>query len=125
MIAEIADVVFRSRKVEIPDNCEHCGHPLKNNLIVHRYDYYLYTGDHKGEPVDDVEGTDFPGEGPPLGFACSECGEMVAFGKERVLRAHDMEQVVEDTVWSQTIGRVIFDQPAVLLEPLDTGEIEM
>jgi hypothetical protein len=110
MKTQIADVVFRSREVDIPETCEHCGHDLmaENGLTICRYDYAYFSGNYKGEQHNpDEDFSDFEGEGPPLGFFCNNCGELVVFGKEKTIPVHNLEQVVEDTVWSKSVGRLL------------------
>lgn len=109
----IADVIFRTRDVEVPDKCPHCGASLKNGLTVCRYDYAFYQGNQDGTPTKkDADFDDFPGEAPPLGFFCGECAEEVTVGQEKIIETHNLERVVEDTVWSQSIGRVILGEQA-------------
>jgi hypothetical protein len=111
MIAKIADVVFRSREVEIPDNCPHCGAELETELMVCRYDYAFFMGNKDGTPRsnDDDEYGDFPGEGPPLGFFCGQCSEAIVYGKEKTITSHDVSRIAEETIWSHAVDCLILE----------------
>jgi hypothetical protein len=103
---QISDLVVRTREVELPEHCPHCGDAVDADEAEVTLDW------NYGETT--LLGVTYP-DGvpvPPAGYCCLSCGQLLAWGNQAVIDSpsRDVEQA---TVWSHGLDRLM-KSPRVL-----------
>jgi hypothetical protein len=116
MKVQIADVVVRTREVELPDQCPHC-----NANLTYGKGYAVITLEHvcrdahpgqKGYLLaswakDDLSDWLEEGQAPITWVGCASCFEPVVQGKFQALEEVP-SHVQQRTAWSASIGQLFF-----------------
>jgi len=117
MKVKIADVILRVREIEVPSRCPHCQADLTRpeSVYLTKLEHVPYEGRVWGRSlkITRMEHGDSyaPIDDAFTYVACMNCiGDdegILAQSEDKILNPIGLEQVVEDTVWSEAVNRVI------------------
>ena len=117
MKVTIADVVIRTRDIEIPDECPYCKSQVRfSGLSLTTLEYIVRdsrVGLEEAKPCLDEERPftfELDDEGAVITYVmCAECGHDLADG--RYARIETVEpKKLERSAWSESIGQLFFPE---------------
>lgn len=126
MKLQVADLVVRTRNVELPDECPHCQKALGPTDFIVGHLKLFYVDTKEAEPgvlLPDEEcewATDFGPYTPCTYVCCGHCSTELACGKERTIELPS-EETTQRVVWSSALDQVMFTKPRPLTEEQPTN----
>ena len=117
MKVKIADLVVRTREIELPDECPHCGSDLTREGGLMRMEVKLlfYTGkDLDSWLKDHVTDSTIPA---CQGYFCAECSADFEFGNIKEVDVvpprsalAQIDEFERDTIWSACLDVLAFER---------------